>query len=111
MATSNREIFTRADRDLLIRLDSKVDRIVGDIKELKDGTTARIITLEQQMNLMEKIRTEYDPTKIVPLIYEHEQWIREYKLTYKIIVGVAAIIGAIVSFALKVVFDIIRITK
>ena len=90
---------------------SKVDKIVGDIKELKDGTTARIITLEQQMNLMEKIRTEYDPTKIVPLIYEHEQWIREYKLTYKIIVGVAAIIGAIVSFALKVVFDIIRITK
>lgn len=34
------------DHDLLIQIDTKLERALVDIKELKDGTTARISALE-----------------------------------------------------------------
>ena len=40
------EKFTRADRDTIIRLDTKFDRLSQDIKELKDSVVDRVGKLE-----------------------------------------------------------------
>jgi hypothetical protein len=40
------ENFTRQDRDTIIRLDTKFDRLSQDIKELKDSVVDRISRLE-----------------------------------------------------------------
>ena len=36
----------QADHDVLIRVDAKVDRLSLDVKDLKDGLTVRMNTLE-----------------------------------------------------------------
>jgi hypothetical protein len=45
------------DHDSLIRLESKVDQILVDIAELKDGTTGKIIDLDRRIKALEEIRT------------------------------------------------------
>jgi len=40
------EKFTRQDRDTIIRLDTKFDRLSQDIKELKDSVVDRVSKLE-----------------------------------------------------------------
>jgi hypothetical protein len=41
------ETFTRSDRDTIIRLDTKFDRLSQDIKELKDSVVDRVSRLEE----------------------------------------------------------------
>ena len=42
------EKFTRQDRDTIIRLDTKFDRLSQDIKELKDSVVDRVTKLESE---------------------------------------------------------------
>ena len=37
-----------SDHDLLIRVDTKLDTLSGDLRELKDGTQKRLETLERE---------------------------------------------------------------
>jgi hypothetical protein len=40
------ESFTRQDRDTIIRLDTKFDILIGDVRELKDNVVGRVGKLE-----------------------------------------------------------------
>jgi hypothetical protein len=42
------EQFTRADRDLIIRMDEKVDKLTFDVNELKNNIVERIACLERE---------------------------------------------------------------
>ena len=46
MPENMEEKFTRQDRDTIIRLDTKFDRLSQDIKELKDSVVDRVSKLE-----------------------------------------------------------------
>lgn len=39
--------FNRDDRDMLIRLDTKMDQMILDVKDLKDGTAMKIANLKE----------------------------------------------------------------
>ena len=45
---------TTTDHDLIIRLDSKMDDLKQDIKDLKDGTTTQIQDHEARLRTLEK---------------------------------------------------------
>ena len=48
MPENMEEKFTRQDRDTIIRLDTKFDRLSQDIKELKDSVVDRVTKLESE---------------------------------------------------------------
>ena len=100
-SVENTQKLQRSDHDLLIRLESKVDQLGLDIKDVKDGTSRRISDLEAKMNLMEKIRDQYDPVKLVPMILAHEQAIHDFKLTSRVFLIIAGGTGALVSWILS----------
>src|SRR3990167_2280445 len=40
--------FSREDRDLLIKLNTQVETLIADVKELKDNTAKRVDALESE---------------------------------------------------------------
>jgi len=69
------------DHDLLIRLETKLDQVITDVHDLKNGTTQRISNLE--------LRTT-----------NNENWIREQKLNKKWLVTIAGTAGGVIGFIL-----------
>lgn len=74
----------RTDHDTLIRLESKVDSLIDDMKEVKDGTALKIANHEIRINDLEKK-------------------VRDFLLTWKFILAVSSIAGAIASLIIKLV--------
>lgn len=58
-------IWTQKDRDLLVTLNVKVDGIVTDIKELKDGLTDRITVLENKVQALEESHAGFNVQEVV----------------------------------------------
>lgn len=88
------------DHDLLIRVDTKLTQLSVDVKEVKDGTNARIAALESKSLLYDKIIAEYPPEKYAPIVFKNQQDIHDFKLTYKVGVAIAAGVGAFVTWVL-----------
>lgn len=64
------------DHDLLIKLDTKVEGIRGDIKELSDGTATRITALENdKLNKADAYPALYK-TGVEKALQDHEDRIR-----------------------------------
>ncbi len=51
----------RSDHDLLIRLETKLDQVCVDIKDLKDGFSAKLANHEIRITAMEKLHDEINP--------------------------------------------------
>lgn len=89
-----------SDHDLLITLNTKFDGLTQDIKQNTDGLVAKIADHEVRIKGMEKLRDELQPEKLAAQVAVNTQWIHDYKLTYRIIVGIAAGVGGMVGFIL-----------
>lgn len=48
MAENLVEQFTRQDRDLIIKLDAKVDNLIDTVRDIKDNTVSRVSRLETE---------------------------------------------------------------
>lgn len=48
MAENLVEQFTRQDRDLIIKLDAKVDNLIETVRDIKDNTVSRVTRLETE---------------------------------------------------------------
>ena len=79
--------FNRDDRDMLIRLDTKMDQMILDVKDLKDGTAIKIAKLKECVDT-------------------HEQWISEQKINVKWLVAIASTISGIVTFIISQLMSI-----
>jgi hypothetical protein len=62
---TSREKRREQDHDLLIRLDVKVTDIASDIKDLKDGLSARMSEAESRISVLED-RTKVINPEILP---------------------------------------------
>jgi hypothetical protein len=51
------------DHDLLIKIETKLDRAIVDIKDLKDNTTARVTALEEEKASQKDLATTQDDLK------------------------------------------------
>lgn len=86
------------DHDLLIRVDTVVQRLALDVAKTNDGLTSRIAALEAAKIGYDQIVAEYPPSKAFERIAANERWINEFKLTWKIMLAISGGIGALVSF-------------
>ncbi len=95
----------RADHDLLIRLESKVDDISVDIRELNDGTKATLALHEKRISDIEKTILESDPKVNIKKLDEVYNWMHDTRLSLKFLVASIVAISSIITFLLKVVID------
>jgi len=99
------------DHDLLIQIDGKVNRLITDVKEMKDGVSAKINQVETRVTALEKITDEFDLARRGKQIDEMYQWMHDYRLTFKVLIGIAAAIGGVVGFILSSLNDIISLVE
>jgi hypothetical protein len=79
--------FNRNDRDMLIRLDTKMDQMILDVKDLKDGTAIKIANLKECVD-------------------KHEKWISEQKMNVKWMIGITTAVSSIVTFIISQLLSI-----
>ena len=48
--------YTLQDRDIMIRLNGKVDYLIQEVKDLKDDTKLRMVKLEARVSYLENWR-------------------------------------------------------
>lgn len=101
MKIDNLDKIQRADHDTLIRVEAKVDQIVTDIKDLKDGVNAKVSDHEQRINVLERIKDEVNLSETMKSIKDSAQWIHDFKVTWKVILAVAGGVGGFVGFLIN----------
>lgn len=110
------------DHDILITLVETVknnhaailDKISGvkdDVAEIKEGVNLRIANHEIRIKELEKLRDELQPHVLVDLIRKNNQWINDFKLTWKVTLGISSSIAAIVGFIIATVIEVLRLFK
>ncbi len=96
----------RLDHDTLIRLESKVDSVLTDIKDLKEGTTTKLADHELRLRVLEKLAEQYQPELNLKKLNEVYQWKHDFQVTWKVILATASAVGGIVGFLLEMAFRI-----
>lgn len=109
MATNAR--ISGSDHDLIIRLDTKFDQMAIDIKELKDGTTARLASLEQRVNAIEDIHNQLHVVDNAKRVETNTLWINNFNVRWKLVVGIASGIGTIIGLLIDVIYHVIFLAR
>jgi hypothetical protein len=113
------ELNSRSDHDILITLFQKVstnhdyitekmENFSKEIAGLRDATNNALASLELRVGNLEKLVTSEMMRKLQDDIDKNSQWIMEYKITWRNILAIAGVIGAIIGLlsevALKAIF-------
>lgn len=109
--------FTRTDRDLLIRVDTKVDAMAQQIKDLSDGTSMRLLKLETKHETdLAKVNARLDAQDVyhakINLEYYNglAKWVETFKanigLIYGLVVLFNGLITALILWAIQTIFKV-----
>ena len=93
----------RMDHDTLIRLESKVDSLITDIKDLKDGTSQKLTDHETRLRVMEKLAEQSQPETNLKKLNDLYQWKHDFQVRWQFIVAAAGVIGGVVGFILTLI--------
>lgn len=93
----------RIDHDTLIRLESKVDSLITDIRDLKDGTSQKLTDHETRLRVIEKIAEQSQPETNLKKLNDLYQWKHDFQVRWQFVVGVAGLIGGVVGFVLTLI--------
>lgn len=96
----NQNVLPTPDHDLLIRVDTKLTQLSLDVKDVKDGLTGRVSVLETKTIAYDQILAEYPPKRNVDMLYAHEKWINDFKLTWKLVISMSIAISSVITFIL-----------
>ena len=97
------------DHDLLITLNVKLDGVVIDMKEIKDGSASQLTNHELRIKTLEELTTKYPADQLVPQFMILQQEFHDQKLTSKERVRITAMVSAGVTFLLTTVATIVGI--
>jgi hypothetical protein len=97
------------DHDLLIRVDTKVDQLSLDIKEIKDGTAQRLAVLESRVEAIEKLHNEVNPTETLKRFETVEKWVNNFQLTWKFILLIVIAVSSIITFILTTLGQLLNL--
>ncbi len=114
--------IAKTDHDILITLVESVknnhatilDKIADikeDVAEIKAGINLRIADHEIRIKALEKMRDELRPHTMAEIIEKNNQWINDFRLTWKITLGIASAVAAIVGFVIATVIEVLRLFK
>lgn len=104
--TNGYDKMRQSDHDLLIRLETIVNQIAIDVKELKDGTNSKLENHGARIALVEKFVDEHNTARVLQKVEEHHLWIRDFNtrwttvliITSTVTGGVVFIIDKILRF-------------
>lgn len=98
------------DHDLLIELNVKLSQLSLDLKYLGDGTTIRIVKVEQRQDIVDKVILESKPEESIKMLHRHEDWIKEFQRTWKFVVALIGLVGLIIGAIVGSfnIFDFLR---
>src|SRR5581483_7111988 len=99
----------REDHDTLIRLETKFDQMLNDIKEVKDGTAARLSALEIRMADVEKIHNEINPIETAKKVEGLALWRSNIEANLRLSMAVSGFFGAIVGFVLAILTVVLNL--
>lgn len=97
------------DHDILVGLNVKVDRLISDVKEVKDGTNQQLMDHERRIETLESINNKYPANVLVPEFLELKQKFHDQTLTAKERLRLTVIISSVITFVLTTIGAIIGI--
>lgn len=97
------------DHNLMIRLEAKVDGLIIDIRNLKDGTGQKLTEYESRIKALEKVHEEINPLRVAQEFQEVQQQVRDFRTIWKFMISIASIIGGVIGFTLSLVADSLKL--
>ncbi len=106
MVSKNTTEWNRQDRDLLIKLETKLDGVVADIKDMRDSTLSRLSKVEaEKLDRTEANRLQSEALEVHTDHEERLRVIEENQTTFRAQVktyGASAVIAlGIIEFLLN----------
>lgn len=90
------------DHDLLITLNTKVDGLVTDVRDLKDGVYSRLQDHERRINRLEHdhvaiggVETAYEQLK------ENTDFIKNFQRSWRLVAGFLGLLGSVLGLILQ----------
>lgn len=108
------------DHDILITLVETVknnhmallDKISGvkaDVAEIKDNVNVQIANHEVRIKAIEDVHNKISPDVELKKLNEVYQWMHDFRITWKFILGVSIAVSSIVSFFLGTILDVFKL--
>lgn len=83
---------------------TRIDSVKGDVKEIKDGTAAKLLELDMRIKAQEDQNLRLQPEKIADQVHLNSQWIHDFKISYRAIIGFSMAISSVITFLLSLLF-------
>ena len=80
---------------------TRIDSVKGDVKEIKDGTAAKLLELDMRIKVQEDLHLRLQPEKLAEQVHANTQWIHDFKISYRAIIGFSMAISSIITFLLS----------
>ena len=101
------QVQDKADHDLLIRVDEKLDALTLVTNKIQDGTSTRLDKVEAKVLALEQCHEQNDPQKIAKIAYDGLAWRRQFDVIWKVTLGLVGLISLILGIVIGTK-DIIR---
>ena len=98
-----------SDHDLIVRLDTKMDQLSVDVKDLKDGTSATLSQHESRIAAIERVHDEVNPLQALKQIREVAEEQHDFKIVWKFIIALAIGLSSAITLILSSIFQILHI--
>mgnify|MGYP001613853257 CR=1 FL=1 len=85
--------LNKADRDMIITLNVKVDRLISDVKDIKDDTVTRITKIETRLDSMDTYHAGID----LAHFRDNSKWVDDLRANFKLFLIVGGIILTIIQ--------------
>jgi len=100
--------FRPEDHDTLIRVETKLDQLTDVVKEIKDGTAAKLADLDMRTSAIEGIVTEVKPLQTYKDFLKLKSTVHDAFLVAKVWQWLAGTVGAGVFWVITQIPNILK---
>lgn len=97
------------DHDLLIRVDQKLTTLSDSVSKTNDGLTERLRVVENRIIYYDQVLAEFPPAKGLEQLNANSKWISDFKLTWRLIIGMVVAGSSLITFTLMALGNIFHI--
>lgn len=87
----------------------KMSDVKADVMDLKSMVNLKIADHEIRIKELEKLRDELQPHTLVEILRKNDKWINDFKLTWKVTLGIASGIATVIGFILATVAQVFKL--
>lgn len=87
----------------------KISQLKQDIGEIKDNVNLQITNHELRIKALEGAHNKINPEVELKKLNEVYQWMHDFRITWKFILGVTIAVSSIISFLLGTILDVFKL--